>query len=175
MAVPQIAAHTAKQMVDEGALLIDIREDAEHARAHIPGAYHVALSRLDPELLAGASGKTVIFHCRSGARTRAHGPRLAAGAGKSCKVYLLEGGLEAWRAAGLPVVTEPGASPAPGRVTRLAAGALALLGAILGVLVSSWFWTAPALVALFWAAIRLSRPAPAGAGSQDGLPNRPAP
>lgn len=129
MTLPRLSPVQAKRLIDAGAVLIDIREDDEHAKSHIPGAYHIALSRFDRGLMAASSGKTVIFHCRSGARTLGHASRLGAGAGASCKAYILDGGLEAWRAAGLPVITE--ASPPFGlrRRMRMAAHALATLGA----------------------------------------------
>ena len=46
----------------------------------------------------------MIFHCRSGQRTSAHAQALASSA--DCDAYLLEGGLDAWKAAGLPVVRD---------------------------------------------------------------------
>lgn len=52
----------------------------------------------------------MIYHCRSGARTAAHGRRLQALA--DCPCYLLGGGLQAWKQAGLPVAeASDGASP----------------------------------------------------------------
>ncbi len=44
----------------------------------------------------------MIFHCRSGARTRMNA-RALAGAVETDEVYLLEGGIDGWQAAGLPV------------------------------------------------------------------------
>ncbi len=146
ISAPQISPEEAKRRVEAGALLIDIREAGEHARLHIPGAYHVALSRFEPGLLAGASGKTVIFHCRSGARTQSHAARLAAGAGATCKVYLLDGGIEAWRRAGLPVVADAKQPIELQRQVQIAAGGLALLGTLLGLLLSPWFLALPLAV-----------------------------
>jgi rhodanese-related sulfurtransferase len=45
----------------------------------------------------------VIFHCKSGGRTGMNAAALAQTA-THCEVYLLKGGIEAWRAAGLPLV-----------------------------------------------------------------------
>ena len=98
MSIPVINARRAKELIDKGAVLVDIREADEHAREHVPGARHQALSRLAKFDPAGA--KAVIFHCRSGARTQANAPRLAAAVG--CEAYILEGGIDAWKKAGLP-------------------------------------------------------------------------
>jgi len=99
MPLPTIDIARARRLLDEGAVLIDIREADEYARERVPGARHNPLSRLGPVDAPGA--RAVIFHCRSGARTAAHAPRLATVAG--CEAYILEGGIDAWKKAGLPV------------------------------------------------------------------------
>ena len=146
MALPTLSPQEARRLVADGAVLIDIREADEHARSHIPGAYHLALSKLDPGLIAASSGKTLIFHCRSGARTQANASRLAAGAGAACEAYILEGGLDAWKAAGLPVVTDARQPIELNRQVQIAAGSLAFFGTLLGVLVSPWFLAVPLFI-----------------------------
>ena len=73
-----ISPERAAELVRRGAVLIDIREADEHARERIPGARHHALSRLDAESPARAGDEVLVFHCRSGARTRGHAARLSA-------------------------------------------------------------------------------------------------
>ena len=65
-----ISPKRAAELVRRGAVLIDIREADEHARERIPGARHHALSRVDTESPARAGDEVLVFHCRSGARTR---------------------------------------------------------------------------------------------------------
>jgi rhodanese-related sulfurtransferase len=93
----------AKALVDQGrAILVDIRETHEHARENIAGAVLAPLSRIGAgEAEAAAQGKLVIFHCQSGMRTSANAGRLAG----TCKgeAYVLAGGLNAWKQAGLPL------------------------------------------------------------------------
>ena len=138
MSLPTIDAQRAKQLVDEGAVLVDIREADEHARERVPGARHNPLSRLAP--LDPCGGKAVIFHCRSGARTAANAHRLEAVA--DCQSYLLEGGLEAWKKAGLPVAVDTRQPIELMRQVQITAGSLVLLGVALGV------WVAPAFLGL---------------------------
>ncbi len=95
MSLPTIDVAQAKRLVDEGAVLIDIREDDERAREHVVGARHNPMSRLSP--VDPRDAKAVIFHCRSGARTAANAQRLAAAT--KCEAYILAGGLEAWKVA----------------------------------------------------------------------------
>lgn len=96
-----ISPQKAAELVRQGAVLVDIREVGEHAREHIPGAAHHALSQIEADNPIRRGDDVLIFHCRSGARTRMHAARLKAAAGP-CEVFVLEGGIEAWRRAGLP-------------------------------------------------------------------------
>ena len=72
------ASFEADVLKAEGAVLVDVREADEHARERIPGARHHALSTLDAGHPARPGDDVLIFHCRSGARTAANAPRLAA-------------------------------------------------------------------------------------------------
>lgn len=146
MSLPLITASEAKRLVEKGAILVDIREDDERARSQIPGAYHIALSRFEPKLLAGASGKTIIFHCRSGARTLGNAARLAAGAGTGCEAYSLEGGIDAWRKAGLPVIDDRHQPLELQRQVQIAAGSFAFLGTLFGLIASPWFFAVPLFI-----------------------------
>lgn len=119
--IETITPERAMQLVRKGAVLIDIREQHEHAAENIPGARHHALSRIDAAHPARAGDTVLIFHCKSGARTSINAGRLMAGAG-SCQVYLLGGGIEAWKRAGLPTSTHPdGTAPQRGLMGRLSA------------------------------------------------------
>lgn len=128
----------AARLMREGATLVDIREPDEHARERIPGARNLPLSRLEAQALALPDGRAVLFHCRSGARTRAHAERLAGKAGP-CETYLVEGGLDAWKAAGLPVVEDRRQPLELMRQVQIAAGSLVLLGLVLAAFASPWF------------------------------------
>jgi rhodanese-related sulfurtransferase len=119
-----ISPEKAAELLRDGAVLIDIREANEHANEKIPGARHHALSQIDAAHPAREGDTVLIYHCRSGARTRMNARRLAAAAG-DCEVYLLGGGIEQWKRAGLPTSAAPaGRAPAPawgGLLDRLVA------------------------------------------------------
>ena len=146
MSLPTIKPVEARRLLDDGALLIDIREADEHAREKIPGARHLPLSKLDEADLALHQGKPVIFHCKSGARTQANAPRLAAKLGETCEAFIVEGGLDSWRKAGLPVVSDRHQPLELQRQVQIGAGGLAVVGTLLGLLVSPWFFAVPAFV-----------------------------
>ncbi|WP_410688655.1 rhodanese family protein [Citrobacter europaeus] len=124
----------------QGAKLIDIRDADEYLYEHIPEAHLVPLPTLEhgvlPENLRAGQ---VIFHCQSGKRTQNAATKLSAIAAPA-QVWLLEGGIDGWKAAGLPVAKDS-SQPLPlMRQVQIAAGSLALLGVILGYAVNSAFF-----------------------------------
>lgn len=146
MTLPTISPAQAKRLLDEGAILVDIREADKHARENIAGARHIALSELDEADLVELAGKSVIFHCKSGARTVANAPRLAAETASGCDSYVMAGGLDAWRTAGLPVATDRRQPLELQRQVQIGAGTLVLVGTLLGLLISPWFLAVPLFV-----------------------------
>lgn len=124
--------------------LLDVRTPGEYAAAHVPGSYNLPLDVL-PEhgsALRGVDGPVVLV-CRSGQRSRKAEAVLAA-AGLPT-LHVLDGGLQAWDAAGLPVRRGKGPISLE-RQVRIAAGGLALVGGLLALLVSPLFAVIPAFV-----------------------------
>jgi rhodanese-related sulfurtransferase len=143
----QIKAAAVKTLLDRGdAVLIDVREPDEHARERIEGARPAPLSRFDSVSLVGEAerGKVAVFHCNSGNRTAQAADRLL-GAGFA-EAYQLEGGIQGWKRAGLPVIADRKAPLPIMRQVQIAAGSLVLLGIVLAVLVSPWFMALSAIV-----------------------------
>ena len=96
-----IPALRAAELMSEGAVVVDIREPHEYTQEHIPGALHRPLSALADAAPVAEAGNIVVFHCRMGNRTMINADKLAA---LACgDAYILEGGLDAWKAAGLPI------------------------------------------------------------------------
>ena len=146
MSLPTISPDRAAALLREGkAVLVDVREADERAFAHVPGSRHLPLSRLGKERLEAAPGRVVVFHCQSGARTAESAAALAAEAA-GCEACVLEGGLAAWQKAGLPVARAARATLPLMRQVQIAAGSLALAGAVLGALVSPGFHALSGLV-----------------------------
>jgi rhodanese-related sulfurtransferase len=82
-------------------MLVDVREPAEYANAHIKGAELVPLSQFDPHTLPGLGQKRIVLHCGVGGRSaRAVAACQAAGVAVDSH---MRGGIQAWMAAGLPV------------------------------------------------------------------------
>ncbi len=137
MTLPTITPHKARELIDQGALLVDIREADEHAREKIGAAHHEPLSRLD-KVAPGNPAPYVIFHCKSGNRTLTNASRLACAT--DVDAYILEGGIEAWKKAGLPVVTDTRQPIEIMRQVQIAAGSMVVAGVALGALVHPAFY-----------------------------------
>ena len=143
MPIATLSHAEAQALVARGGRLIDADE---YAREHIPGAELVPLATLtNGAALQASPEETIIFHCQAGSRTQNNAARLAQAAAPA-QVKLLAGGIQAWKAAGLPV-KEDKSQPLPlMRQVQIAAGALILLGVALGYAFSSVFFLLSAFV-----------------------------
>jgi rhodanese-related sulfurtransferase len=130
MTLPTLSPAEARRLAGQGARLIDIRGRDEFARIRAPGAENRPLDELGP---LDAEGP-VVFLCRSGMRTAGNADKLAG----CCigEAYILEGGLDAWKAAGLPVEEDRGQPLEIMRQVQIAAGALVLAGVLGGFALS---------------------------------------
>lgn len=86
--------------------LLDVRTPAEFDRTRIPGSYNIPLGELAAHAKALTAIKApVVLVCRSGARARTADAMLRQAGMR--RVHVLEGGVLAWRAAGLQVEGQP--------------------------------------------------------------------
>nr|WP_206322070.1 rhodanese-like domain-containing protein [Streptomyces sp. HNM0575] len=121
------------------ATVIDVRTPGEYGSGHIPGAFNIPLDRLDdalPALRTAADGATpggaegLVVVCASGARSGNAVGRLASAGIEGAS---LDGGTEAWAAAGHELERPEGARSVwpMERQVRLTAGSLVVLGLLL--------------------------------------------
>ena len=95
----------AQRRIDDGAVLLDVREPSEWRVGHAPKARHIPLNDLDRRRKELPAGREIITVCRSGNRSARAAGILAADGHTVCN---LSGGMRAWSAAGLPVVAKGG-------------------------------------------------------------------
>ena len=138
MALTSISPQAARQLLEQGAVLVDIRAADEYARERITGARHMPLDQLRDGQHAFAEASAVIYHCRGGQRTLMNAETLADCV--SCQAYMLEGGLDAWKRAGLQVETDRSQPLELQRQVQIAAGSLVVLGVVLGYALSPWLF-----------------------------------
>jgi rhodanese-related sulfurtransferase len=127
------------------ARILDVRTPAEFESEHIDGAYNVPLDTLGehgPEIRAGVATPVVLV-CRSGQRARRAEEALKAAGMEN--LYVLDGGMDGWRAAGNPVKRGRQRMSLE-RQVRIAAGTLAASGGFLALAVDPLFAVIPAFV-----------------------------
>ncbi len=95
----------AARLVAAGALLLDVREDAEWESGHAPEAVHVPMGLVTERLGEIPADRLVVCICRAGGRS---GAVAAALAGAGYDVRNVGGGMLAWEQAGLSVSAEGG-------------------------------------------------------------------
>ncbi len=142
MTLATLSPADARAAIDAGAHLIDIRGVDEHARERIPGAVNLPLDRIG-EL--PRDGRPVVFHCKSGMRTAANAARLDTAAG-GVPAHILGGGIDAWRQAGQPTLTDRSQPLEIMRQVQIAAGSLVLSGVLLGLFAAPGFFGLSAFV-----------------------------
>jgi sulfur-carrier protein adenylyltransferase/sulfurtransferase len=90
------------ERVERGELkVVDVRETWEYARDHIPNAKLTPLGQIIAKPQEAITSDNVVFVCEVGQRS-AVAAEMAAALGMQ-HVYNLEGGMQAWRLAGLSV------------------------------------------------------------------------
>ena len=106
--VPSVDPAGARALLEEGAVLLDVREDDEWDAGHAPDATHVPLGDLAAAHERGdlpSDDRRIVAVCRSGGRSAAATQALR---GAGYDAVNLEGGMRAWASTGLPVVTDAG-------------------------------------------------------------------
>jgi rhodanese-related sulfurtransferase len=90
----------ALELLGEGALLLDVREDNEWESGRASNARHVALNEVPDHLDEFSNDRTIVCVCRSGARS-ARAAKFLLEQGRDA--VNLEGGMLAWSAEGEPL------------------------------------------------------------------------
>ena len=101
----QVEPARARELIDAGAQVVDVRTAGEHAAGHIAGAAHVPLERLDQEADELDRDRPLVVYCRGGNRS---GMAAEALRNSGWDAHSIDGGLEAWAGAGLPLEPDDG-------------------------------------------------------------------
>jgi len=100
-----VDVQNARELVDAGALLLDVREDAEFELGHAPGAMHIPLGEIPDHVEDLPKGRQIVAVCRSGGRSARAGQFLLE---QGFDVVNLEGGMTAWAQEGAPLEATSG-------------------------------------------------------------------
>jgi rhodanese-related sulfurtransferase len=131
----QISASELKTLCQEGGRLqlIDVRSPTEFAAGHIPTAINLPLEQLDSRLADLDRSRSLILTCQRGPRSVMAQKRLQT---TFPGTPTLLGGTEAWREAGLPIVSTARSRWSLERQVRLGAGLIVVIGIVLSLMVN---------------------------------------
>ena len=101
-AAPEVGARAAAVLVDAGALMLDVREPGEWQAGHVAQAWLLPMGQVARHRSDLPRDRRIVVACRSGGRSAAVAEALRAWGFDAAN---LSGGMCAWEAAGLPVVT----------------------------------------------------------------------
>ena len=102
--IDEVTPRDAVGLHQQGAVLVDVREQDEWVAGHAPGAVHVPLGEVS-DSASRFDGRQVLAVCRSGGRSATAAEVLAAA---GIKVSNVAGGMTAWAEVGLAVVRDDG-------------------------------------------------------------------
>ncbi len=103
--VENVDVTRALELVDDGALLLDVREGDEWRAGRAPQATHLPLSSVPDALDDLARERLIVCVCRSGGRSARAAQFLSE---QGFDVVNLDGGMTAWHASGAIMVADDG-------------------------------------------------------------------
>ncbi|WP_131783079.1 rhodanese-like domain-containing protein [Legionella gresilensis] len=139
MTIKNVDAKTVKQWLEEDkAVLLDVREPAEHATKKIAGAHLFPLSQIETGQLPNIDSKKLVLHCQAGKRSTTACQKLML-KHPEVDIYNLEGGIGGWIDSGFPV-DKSNQFPLPlEQQVQVFVGTLLVLFSILAWLISPFF------------------------------------
>lgn len=135
-----------KRLKKKEVILVDVREPVEHKTEAIEGAHLIPLADISQRTLPSKT-KPIVFHCQAGKRSEAACKKLLAKT-PNLEIYSLEGGIAAWKNAGLPVKIAQCNVWSLQRQVLFVAGLFAFIGFALGYYYNPAFHLLSAFVAL---------------------------
>ena len=102
-----VTAGEATQLINRrNAVVVDLRSAADFATGHLPSARHVEFAELQAKVgqLVKNKNNPVLLVCQTGQQSN-KAVRVVQDAGYA-EVHVLQGGLNAWQQAGMPVVKQ---------------------------------------------------------------------
>ena len=128
-------AEEAKNMLkDKSAVLIDVREPAEHRAESISEAINIPLSKISAETLKDHNvlNKNILIHCKSGKRSQEACEKLTKDI--NADLYNLHHGIEGWTQAGFDTQKSSSNILPLDRQVQLVVSIMILSGLILNLL-----------------------------------------
>jgi rhodanese-related sulfurtransferase len=112
----EVSRAEAREMLAEGAQLVDVRADHEWEAGHLPGAVHIALPELPARAEEIDKDRPVILYCRGGNRSAMAATALTEAGYDAVK---LSEGAVGWEEEGLPFEPEGGYAAESGEAAAI--------------------------------------------------------
>jgi rhodanese-related sulfurtransferase len=103
--MPEVSPAEAKNLIDGGAQVVDVRTEPEYEAGHVPGSRHVPLETVESDAAGLDRAQPVVIYCRSGDRS---GMAADAFTASGWDAHSIAGGLLAWQEEGLPIEPDDG-------------------------------------------------------------------
>ena len=106
--VKEVTVDQVKAMIDHGEPfhLVDVREESEWAKDHLPGALHLGKGVIerDVEQVLGDTGARIVLYCGGGFRSALAADNLQKMG--YTNVFSMDGGIRGWREKGYPLTRD---------------------------------------------------------------------
>jgi rhodanese-related sulfurtransferase len=106
--VQETTVDDVKTRLDRGEkfILIDVREESEYAKDHLPGAIHLGKGIIERDIEAKVPdlGATIVLYCGGGFRSALAADNLQKMG--YTKVISMDGGIRVWREKGFPLTKD---------------------------------------------------------------------
>jgi rhodanese-related sulfurtransferase len=119
--IHQTSVQEVKQRLDakDSFTLIDVREEGEWAKGHLPGAVHLCKGIIERDIENAVPGKAtpIVLYCGGGFRSALVADNLQKMG--YINVLSMDGGWRGWTEAGFPTVKDEGAAGSQGQAYTL--------------------------------------------------------
>ena len=101
-----ISVADAMQLIENGVLIIDVREQNEYNQSHIENSVLVPLSTVSAEKIneVNPQNKTILIHCHSGKRSKV-AANIILSQGYTGEILELDEGIKAWTEFGQKIIS----------------------------------------------------------------------
>jgi rhodanese-related sulfurtransferase len=114
--IREVSRDEARELIEDGAQLVDVRAEHEWEMGRIAGAKHLPLAELSERVSEIDEERPVVLYCRGGNRSTMATEALAAEGYDAAK---LSEGIVGWAEAGLPLEPEGGEVAESGEATAI--------------------------------------------------------
>jgi rhodanese-related sulfurtransferase len=109
MNIKEITANEAFGLITEGALFVDVREKDEVLQTafQVDGIENIPYSNFDDNYSDLPQNRKIVIACHLGIRSLRVAQFLVIQGWDEANIFSMDGGIEAWKKAGLPVKSAP--------------------------------------------------------------------